>query len=73
MRCKFYRVPRRGKNAPNVSRTFSAQALVCVLRRILDPPIPPCDDKGTVRFFTLVFPSQQIGTFRRIRWYLTFM
>ncbi len=23
--------------------------------------------------FTLIFPSQQIGTYRRIRWYLTFM
>ncbi len=32
----------------------------------------PSDDKGTVPF-TLVFPSQQIGTYRRIRWYLTFM
>ena len=32
----------------------------------------PSDDKGTVPL-TLVFPSQQIGTYRRIRWYLTFM
>ncbi len=51
-----YSAHRRGKTALYISRTFLRQATYAK-KKFRTPPIPPCDDKGTVPF-TLVFPSQ---------------